>query len=151
MSAESAQARLVPALERAYEAVFTSTHGAPDPGCDACVRLVEGAALAVFREWERFLFDLLVDLMAGYQTIGHHAHFCVPRQQHASRGIARAQLLRSRVTSGTVKMWRAPRDFLLLHAISPAITIADHWLIDSPVAAVLATNSADIARAIRIR
>lgn len=151
MTAESAQARLVPTLEYAHHAVFQSLHRAPDPGCSSCVAVAEGAALMVFREWERFVFDLMADLMAGARTSAHHAHFCVPRTRHGSHAVARSELLRSRYQNGAVQLNSAPRDYLLLHGVAVCVAVSRYWLENSPIESVLSNHAADVTQMMAIR
>lgn len=107
--------------------------------------------IAIFRAWERFLFELLVDLMSGYKTAKHHEHFSIPVTRHGSSTAARTALLSSAYSNGIVGLRKTPANYLLLHAPATVIAVANRWLVDSPVEHVFSAHAVDIGRVMKVR
>ena len=140
-------------MQEGYLAVFNlHQHGAGiDPACNACVLAAEAALMRTAAAWERFVFDLLVDLMAGRQTRHNHKFFCSPRASHPSRTAAETELLRTLVRNGNVHLRRSPGHYLLLHDPSKIIVVAEHWLDSSPVAATAQRRAVEIRYFLALR
>lgn len=152
MKAQSAQDAFYDELSAAHGSVFCTHHpSGPDQHCSGCISNAEGAFMRACRTWERFLFELLTELIAGCRTQHDHLYFVTSRFPQPSVQDARRELLRSRVRNGFFQLRSSPGRYLLLHSPATIIAVADYWLESSSVSAIVIAHQTDIDDVIRLR
>lgn len=118
--------------------------------CTGCRIGAEAAYQSIMREWEWFITETLVDLIAGYRT--GHRNSTRPAAVR-SRTVAESEFLRTRYDprADTVSLKNYPGNFVLLHQPRMVITVSEYWVPQNPISTEYRNSQADISDALTLR
>lgn len=152
MRAVSAEKEFTPYAVDAFEQAASHHGGRIDSQCIGCQVAAEGAFASTMRRWEWFVYELMVDLMSGRQTI-HRNGSCVRNHVHQTRSVAEQQLLRVRFNpfTGAVTLKPNPGNYILLHNPAMVSAVATYWLQNSSIETVFSGYRQDIERILHVR